>query len=162
MRGRKPQPTAVKLLHNNPGRRPLNEHEPHHATIDAAPPSELASDAIALAEWARIIDTLSRGHCTAVDRATLAAYCRKYSQWVRLEAEAEKHAFLIKAPSGYPIPNPAIGMANKAMALMLKAAVELGITPSSRSRIIAAPFVESSGTAVDEFTAFQRKRRGGP
>ena len=162
VRGQKPLPTIVKLRRGNLNhQRPLNHHEPHHAPINKAPPSELAGDALALTEWTRILDALSHGHCTTVDRATLAAYCRKYSQWCRLEAEADKHAFLIKAPSGYPIPNPAIGMANKALSLMLKAAVELGITPSSRSRIIAAPFDESSGTAVDEFTAFQRARRQG-
>ena len=27
-RGRKPKPTALKALEGNPGKRPLNEHEP--------------------------------------------------------------------------------------------------------------------------------------
>ena len=27
-RGRKPKPTAIKVLEGNPGKRPLNEHEP--------------------------------------------------------------------------------------------------------------------------------------
>lgn len=27
-RGRKPKPTALKLLEGNPGKRPINEHEP--------------------------------------------------------------------------------------------------------------------------------------
>ena len=28
IRGRKPKPTALKLLEGNPGKRPINEHEP--------------------------------------------------------------------------------------------------------------------------------------
>lgn len=27
-RGRKPKPTALKVLEGNPGKRPLNDHEP--------------------------------------------------------------------------------------------------------------------------------------
>lgn len=155
MRGRKPTPTAVKLLHNNPGRRPLNTDEPAHDPIDTTCPTELTHPK-ARAEWARVIDALtSTGHVTTVDRATLIGYCLKYGQWQALEETAAQHPFLVRAPSGYPIPNPAIGMANKAFALMLKAAVELGITPSSRSRIIA-----QAAESEDEFTAYQKRRRG--
>ena len=30
-RGRKPKPTALKMLEGNPGKRPLNEYEPKHS-----------------------------------------------------------------------------------------------------------------------------------
>jgi P27 family predicted phage terminase small subunit len=161
MRGRKPLPTITRLVQGNRGRRPLNQHEPQHGTIDPTTPGELTTDDFAAAEWARVIGTLSRGHITTVDRVSLSLYCLKYSQWRRLETEAAQHPFIVRSPNGYPIPNPAIGMANKVASLMLKTASELGITPSSRSRIAVAPFEESKGTAVDEFTAWQRKRRSG-
>jgi P27 family predicted phage terminase small subunit len=135
MRGRKPIPTAVKLLRNNPGRRPLNDDEPIHDAIDVTCPDDLV-DPVARAEWDRVAVILRDcGQVTVVDRATLIGYCLKYAQWKALEREARLHPFLVRSPSGYPIPNPALGMANKVFGLMLKAAAELGITPSSRSRV---------------------------
>ena len=159
MRGRKPKPTALKVLFGNPGRRPLNEHEPEHPTIDPTLPTELVEPA-ARDEWLRIVPTLTRGHCTTVDRAVLLGYCLKFGQWQALEVEAAKHPFVVKSASGSPIPNPALTMANRAFALVLKAASELGITPSSRSRILAIPTPDPTG-GDDEFSRFQRRRRRG-
>jgi P27 family predicted phage terminase small subunit len=158
VRGRKPTPTALKLLRNNPGRRPLNQAEPRHGAIDHAVPRQLV-DPEAAAEWERVIETLSQGHVTTVDRAVLIAYCTHWARWQALETEASKHPFIVRSPNGYPIPNPALGMANKAFSLMLKAAVELGITPSSRSRIMLAEH-EDTPRGRDEFSAFQRRRLG--
>lgn len=161
MRGRKPTPTVIKRILGNRGRRPLNRQEPQHGSIDTTTPDDLIADAFAAEEWARVIGTLSQGHITTVDRVALSLYCLKYSQWRRLETEAAQHPFIVRSPNGYPIPNPAIGMANKVASLMLKTAAELGITPSSRSRIAIASVEPKAGTPVDEFTAWQRKRRSG-
>lgn len=134
MRGRKPTPTNLRLLHNNPGKRPINRDEPQHEPIDTRCPDELTGEA--RVEWDRIASKLSaRGQVSDVDRGALIAYCAKYGQWRELEVEAAKHPNVVKVPSGYPIPNPLIGMANKVYTLMQKAAAELGITPSSRSRV---------------------------
>lgn len=130
-------PTALKILRGNPGKRPVNSAEPTHPTLDLAVPPELV-DPKAQAEWSRVAAMLAaRGQVTTVDRAVLIGYCLKYAQWHALELEAAKHPFIVRSPSGYPMPNPALGMANKAFALLLKAAAELGITPSSRSRVHA-------------------------
>jgi P27 family predicted phage terminase small subunit len=55
------------------------------------------------------------------------------------------------------MPNPLIRMSNNAMTMMLKAAAELGLTPSSRSRVRGV--APGSDTPVDPFTAWQRNRR---
>lgn len=158
MRGRKPLPTEVKLLRGNPGRRPLNFNEPKHAPLDAAEPvPECLTSADAREEWTRIVGTLSKGHVTVVDRSTLVGYCLKFGQWMDLEREAGKLPFLEKARGGGKTPNAYFLAANKAFVLMLKAATELGITPSSRARIVVKP-TEDEG---DEFTAYQHKRRQG-
>lgn len=138
MRGAKPQPTALKVLRGNPGKRPLNQDEPQYDPLDVTCPADLV-DPVAQKEWARVAPLLiQRRQVTVVDRTTLVGYCLKYAQWRALEDEARKHPFVVRSPQGYPIPNPAIGMANKVFGLMLKAAAELGITPSSRSRVTAA------------------------
>jgi P27 family predicted phage terminase small subunit len=155
VQGRKPLPLAVALATNNPGRRPLNHHQPTHNALDPECPDDLL-DPIARAEWTRLAGALSdRGHCMATDRNALVGYCLKYAQWRALEEEARKHPFVVKAPSGYPIPNPALGMANKVFSLLLKTAAELGLTPSSRTRVVAAKGAEQG----DAFTNFQRRRQ---
>ena len=133
----------------------MNLNEPKHPALDAAVPESLTRNALAAEEWTRIIATLSKGHVTTVDRSTLIGYCTQWARWQSLEAEAALHPNIIKAPSGYPIPNPLIGMANVAYKLMLKSAAELGITPSSRSRIVVAPKADEG---TDEFSQFQRRR----
>jgi P27 family predicted phage terminase small subunit len=80
-------------------------------------------------------------------------YCLKYAQWLALEQEADD--LLVTTARGSLMPNPAIGMANRAFALVLKTAAELGLTPSSRTRVVAAKGAESG----DGFTTFQRRRQ---
>jgi P27 family predicted phage terminase small subunit len=153
-KGRKPLPLAVRQV-TNKGWRPLNLNEPTHGVLDPTCPEELI-DPVARAEWDRLAVALSsRGHCTQADRASLMGYCVKYGQWMALEAEVRKKPFVIKAPSGYPRPNPALSMANTAFNLVLKAAAELGLTPSSRTRVVAT----KGADAGDDFTQFQRGRQ---
>jgi phage terminase small subunit len=63
---------------------------------------------------------------------------------------------VIKTPkSGYPIPNPYVGIANTALEQMRRWAVEFGMTPSARSRI----HVEHSGGnggGISNFEDFMR------
>lgn len=150
MRGRKPKPSVLRALQGNPGHRPLNVAEPQHPPLSLDPPRELmtgrpAADAAALDEWHRVAHLLvNRGQVTAVDRGVLVAYALKFGQWVALEQEAARNPFVVKTPTGYPMPNPAHAMANKALSLVLKAAAELGITPSSRSRVGGSDAVDHS------------------
>jgi P27 family predicted phage terminase small subunit len=149
-RGPKRQPTVLRLLRGNPGKRRINHEEPKPGPLAGDCP-EVLTDPAARAEWARVAPGLIRsGQVTNVDRATLIGYCHKWAQWQALEQEAARHPFLVKAPSGYPIPNPAISMANKAFGLMLKAAAELGMTPAGRSRVSVVPTATpASGTWAD-------------
>jgi len=137
VKGRKPEPTVLRVLRGNPGRRPINPAEPKHGALARTCPAAVA-DPAARAEWRRVVAILSeRGHVTTVDRAVLMGYCVKFGQWVTLEREAAGLPFVVRSPKGYPLQNPVLGMAHRAFELMLKAAAELGITPSSRARVVA-------------------------
>jgi P27 family predicted phage terminase small subunit len=50
---------------------------------------------------------------------------------------------LIKTANGTAIQNPLVGIANKAMADMMRYAAEFGMSPSARSRIEATPPIGS-------------------
>jgi P27 family predicted phage terminase small subunit len=149
MAGRKPTPTAQKIVTGNPGHRALNKSEPTPAPEIPVCPDHL--DTIARAEWDRITpELLALGILTRIDRAALSAYCSAWSRWVEAENNLRKTGTLIKTPSGYPIQNPYLGIANTAIDMMRKFLTEFGMTPSSRSRIHAAP---PGGEKVDPFDA---------
>lgn len=76
-------------------------------------------------------------------KAALAAYCQGYGRWQQAERALAKMAetdsaasgMVIKTKSGNAIHNPLVGIANKAMADMVRYAAEFGMTPSARTRI---------------------------
>ena len=81
--GPRPQPTAKKKLHGNPGRRPLPENEPEPRMEDGIPGAPDHLDALGKKEWDRMAAELYPiGVMTVVDRTALEAYCSEYSKWV--------------------------------------------------------------------------------
>jgi P27 family predicted phage terminase small subunit len=140
MRGRKPTPTVLKFLRGNPGKRRVNPREPTAAPLARDCPDELV-DADARQEWTRTIaPAITIGQIGASDRALAIAHCDLWSSWRQQSALATKVGHLVVVgPSRYPMPNPARTMANKTLQLLVKVDAELGLTPSSRSRIQLAP-----------------------
>ena len=139
MRGRKPQPTALKLLKGNPGKRKLDPREPVPGPISTDCPPELtASDAIE--EWTRtIVPAIHRRQVTSADRVFAIAHCELWATWRSQLADAAKHAHVVATgKDGRPTPNPARRMSNQTLLLLAKVDIELGLTPSSRSRVIIA------------------------
>jgi P27 family predicted phage terminase small subunit len=137
-------PTDLKVLRGNPGHRPLNGHEPHLPDVNAevfdTPPIELTGDLAASAEWARLAPMLRTARqITEAERASLVALCQQWSRYLEANSKAAATGMVIKSPSGYPMPNPYLGIANRALAHCTKLWAELGLTPSSRSRVAATP-----------------------
>jgi P27 family predicted phage terminase small subunit len=148
MRGRKPKPTHQKVLEGNPGKRAINRQEPPlpPETFEQLP-RELAGDQVAADEWRRLAPILrARRAVTVADRAALIAVCREWSRYLFASDKATPLVVLTK--SGYPMPNPYLGIAARALAACARLWPELGLTPSSRSRVrIDAP-------PGDEFAEF--------
>ena len=157
-RGRKPKPTVLKLVTNNAGNRPLNENEPIPASRDLEAPDSLIPDA--RAEWDRVAsDLIASGLITTADLGALAVYCTAYGRWVQAErilaadakANPDNEGLTIETSNGNVVINPRLGIRNKAAADLMKAAAELGMTPSARSRVQAAPRSKQD-PAADFFT----------
>jgi P27 family predicted phage terminase small subunit len=153
--GRPRVPTVLKVLHNNPGRRPLNTREPVPGALSINCPRELV-DPVARAEWKRTIAPAIRlGQVTQGDRALAIGYCELWATWRSQLESALKHPHVVAVGKGqHPVPNPARGMANKSYALLLKTASELGLSPSSRSRVTVLP---QAGGHVNPLDRFLRK-----
>src|SRR3954470_23013247 len=137
MRGRKPTPTHLKLMHANPGKLGPNPGEPSRERRAPTCPSHLCPPA--KAEWKRLAAQLTLLRIlTELDRAALAAYCQAYGRWVEAERKLHETPMLLKLPSGYVQQNPWLTIANKQLELMHKYLTEFGLSPVARSRVTLA------------------------
>ena len=147
--GRKPKPTAIKVLEGNPGKRKLNENEPK--PVKKAPPCPKWLEPEAKKEWRRLAKALeAMGVLTEADMAAFAGYCQSYARWKEAEERITDRGLVIRTPSGYPQQVPYISIAQQYLKLMQQFAEQFGLTPAARSRIIAG---NGEGKAVDDMDA---------
>ena len=136
-RGRKPKPTALKILEGNPGKRPLNENEPVPPKGSVKCPSWLEPEA--KKEWKRLAPSLeAMGVLTQVDLTAFAGYCQAYARWREAEEFLTQHGSIFKTPSGYVQQVPQVSIAQQNLKIMQSFCSEFGLTPATRARIIAA------------------------
>lgn len=148
--GRKPKPTALKNLQGNPGKRKLPTNEPKPDNTMPQCPAHLNDEA--KKEWKRMAKRLHQaGILTYVDRAALAAYCQAWGRWVEAEELADADGLIIETSNGNKIQNPAVGIANKAMADMVRYASEFGMTPSARTKLKTEPEAKEETLAEQLF-----------
>jgi P27 family predicted phage terminase small subunit len=122
------------VITGNPGKRPLNEHEPRPEPQVPPCPSELSP--AAQREWHRLVTELGALKLlTNLDRAALAAYCGAYALWAEAQEAIQKYGTMVKSPSGFPMQSPYIAVANRQAEIMMRIASEFGFTPAKRSRI---------------------------
>jgi P27 family predicted phage terminase small subunit len=153
MRGRKPVPSWRRQLEGNPGKRAGNRDEPKPpSTPDVwlLPPPELADHPLALAEWARLAPLLYQARqVTDADRSALLALCLEWARYLEATARIRTAGLVVLTPNGYPMQNPYLSIATKALAGCAKLWPELGLTPSSRSRVTTA-----APPSTDPFSEF--------
>jgi len=107
---------------------------------DIAPKCPPHVQGAARKEWKRIVpELLTLGLLTRIDAFALASYCITYARWMEAEAKVTEAGPVVKTKAGNLITNPYLGVANTAMKLCHKFAVEFGFTPSSRSRLNVTP-----------------------
>ncbi|MEN6325801.1 MAG: phage terminase small subunit P27 family [Syntrophomonas sp.] len=150
-RGPAGKPTELKQLQGNPGKRPLNTHQPMFPKCEENPQPLAHLTTVAKKEWKRIVPLLRQaGLLTQVDLTTLAAYCQAFGRWVEAEKLIKKEGLTFESDKGNIIQRPEVGIASTAMKQMVTFAAEFGMTPSSRSNIK----VEEVEDAKDPFVVF--------
>src|SRR5690606_19844822 len=147
MRGRKPKPTHLKLVAGNPGKRRLNENEPHpEGDLREAPTWMTESQREG---WDYAIEHAPRGLLKLLDRSTLTVWVVAEDLHRQASIAVSKFGLITKSPKqGEPMQNPYLPIVNRQAQIMLKAAAELGFTPSSRSRVTVNEDVEEEDPAA--------------
>jgi len=148
-RGQKAKPTALKILQGNPGKRKLNEEEPDFGV--GAPPKPDWLDEYAAEEWDRLSAILVTARVlTKGEIGVLAVACDAYGQLRQCKDYLKKKRSLTYATtllSGEKMYRqyPEAIRRESARKQYLSALAELGLTPSSRTKIKRIPESQTGG-----------------
>lgn len=137
--GRKPKPTALRLLDGNPGKRPINKDEPKPRPGTPTCPFHNGKDPEACRAWHRLVKELApSGLATMMDADALALLCQEMARKWDAEDKLRQYGVVI-SEMGRPRLSPYYRIANDAAANIKALLAEFGLTPASRSRIHAQP-----------------------
>lgn len=146
--GRKPKPTWLKAVTGNPGHRPLNDAEPV-STAGIGPPPEKFTDDQRLA-WLEMVNRAAPGQLSQPDRSVLELYCRAKVRYDFACDKLDVFGVVIKSPvAAVPMQNYYYSIMKAETKTMQWCLVEMGFTPSSRSRVSTAK--NRSGKAETPF-----------
>lgn len=133
-RGPKPKPTALQALQGNPSRRPLNSAEPTY-TLEAAPPRWLTDGQREF--WDQLAPMLQASKVlTAADGPALTLLCTALAEVRSAARQLHEDGRLIPTNDGvkgHPAATHMTAAIGHARALL----AEFGMTPASRSKVIA-------------------------
>lgn len=98
----------------------------------------------ARAEWDRILPIVEKWNLISeLDSAAMALYCVSYSRWQEAEkmlatiAQETGDSLVIMSPSKFPVQNPYLSIANRAMEDCYKYLQQFGLSPAARTRVNA-------------------------
>ena len=147
--GPKPKPTELK---KRQGTYRSDKATPNQPVIPDAkrthkPPDYFNKDAVA--EWKRMLPVLtSVGVLKESDLTTFTAYCHNYGLWMDANRVIAEEGTTQVSINGEVKHRPEFAQSQKALQAFTRCAIELGLTPSSRTRINAE--AASAGTSDDD------------
>ncbi len=148
-RGRRPKPTAVKVLSGNPGKRAINKEEPQFTEITHVDAPEWMGE-LATTMWETLVPELLKQKILRItDLHNVEAFCMAYQRWREAEEEITFKGITVTGAMGGPIKNPALTASNEARRQMVQFGSLLGLDPSSRARLTGA----GQKKKENEFTA---------
>lgn len=132
MRGRKPKPTHLKILEGKADFTPSKEPIP--SGLLSSPPDWLSENQ--KIAWQYAIDNAPFGLLKLLDKSVLTTWVVAEDLHRQAVEQVNRFGLLSKSPvKGELQQNPFLSIANRQSQIMMKAAAELGFTPSSRSRV---------------------------
>ena len=158
-KGRKSIPSKIINLRGGTRHthRPDRDQEPQPPEKMPRCPKHLNKEA--RKEWRRAGRILqSIGIMTELDMAVLAGYCDAFAQWAEATIKVQETGLVYKKADGTPGLNPYLRVAREAYDRMMKAAVLLGLSPSSRAGLkVEKPKPKSK---TDAFRSMKNDKRG--
>jgi P27 family predicted phage terminase small subunit len=143
--GRRPKPTALKILQGNPGQRRLNEHEPKPPQGAVNRPQTLSKHACAV--WDELAPiALAMGTLTRADVCSFGTLCELESTRLMASAEKSREGFTpflmttITDSAGNEHPkvaeHPAVKLERNTAAALRPYYEKFGLEPVGRARLV--------------------------
>lgn len=155
LRGRRAQPTALKIVRGNPGHRALPKDEPAPPEIDPPKPKHVHQDAVASEEWDRLLDLTTMKGCrvlTVADGPMLEATVMAYSLYrAALETmRSEGTTFETTNSAGAIVIKirPEVQIEKDAWRRYVNGLTHFGLSPATRSKVKT---IEGGRDALGEF-----------
>lgn len=137
-RGRRPEPTAGKVLRGTFRADRANAREPRPQRGAPQPPKHLSGDS--LREWERLVGELDAMKVlTTADRGILEVAASSWAEWRQAERAIARHGLLVRGAKGGRVRNPAQAIRREARLAYQRALIELGLTPAARARVKVRP-----------------------
>lgn len=138
MPGRRPTPTALKLVKGNPGKRAVNKKEPKPKRVLPSCPAHLSDDA--KVAWGRLVVLLDRmGVLTEADTFALERLCDCYADILAcrelIERDGRTYTTIDQNGNTLVKNNPAVNQLRAADAQFKSYLVEFGLTPAARTKL---------------------------
>ena len=151
-RGRKPAPTALKILKGVHACR-RNDNEPAVPAGKPARPAKLTRRQAK--HWRELVALLEAMQVlTRADGPALALYIQAYELAATARDDWQERGITVINPSGAHVQNPSVRTEHAATAHMIRLLCEFGLTPSARSQLTAAR------PAGDELEQFLERKKG--
>lgn len=132
-RGGKPKPTYMRLLEGNAGKRPMNHAEPKPTQPLAEPPASLSDRQKDI--WRYALEHAPIGLLTSLDESVFKVWVIACDFHDQANTMVNTAGIFMRTKQGVPIQNPWMAVVNRQSLIMMRAAAEMGFTPSSRSRV---------------------------
>ena len=146
-KGRRPKPTALKVLQGTFEPSRANDQEPQPKAGRPKTPRRLSSEA--RSHWKGICDHLERLNVLSLeDEPIIEAACHAYAEMRAADRLIRKHGRLLTPPDDSKrslAANPAVAMSQQWHGAWVRALLALGLTPAARSKVKARPAEDPKG-----------------
>lgn len=134
--GRKPKPTALKVVQGNAGKRALPKNEPPAEALAEVPEAPEWMGVVASEIWSRIAPWLvATKIMAATDLHNLEAFCMAYQRWREAQDDIDMNGLVVPGARGGVVKNPACTVANESLRQVATFGSALGLDPSARARL---------------------------
>lgn len=138
MAGRRPTPTALKLVSGNPGKRAINKKEPKPKRVIPSCPDHLENSG--KVAWGKLSVLLDRmGVLTEADSSALERLCDCYTDILEcrtlIRRDGRTYKVITKDGEILIKGNPAVTQLRAADAQFKSYLIEFGLTPAARSKV---------------------------
>ena len=140
MAGQTPKPTVLKLLQGTARADRANPREPKPIGDLVDPPEYFGEEEKKV--WDYAMDNAPKGLLKKIDLSHMEVWVNALIAYRVAGEEVKKSGQTVFTPNGCSIINPAMSVQNRQAVLMMKAATDMGFTPTSRTRIVLKEEIE--------------------